>query len=35
MQAEGALELGVVEFISKYGLYFIHERLWAAIPFLL
>ncbi len=29
------MELGVVEFLSKYGLYFIHERAWAAITFLL
>ncbi|KAL6744767.1 hypothetical protein V8C86DRAFT_3006025 [Haematococcus lacustris] len=33
--ADAAVELGVVEFVSKYGLYFIHERLWAAIAFIL
>lgn len=33
--ADAAVELGAVEFLSKYGLYFIHERAWAAITFLL
>lgn len=31
-QLDDALELGAAEFISKYLLYFIHERLWIIIP---
>lgn len=34
IEADAAVELGVVEFVSKYGLYFIHERAWALITFL-
>ena len=31
-QIESALEIGAIEFIIKYLLYFGHERLWAQIP---
>jgi hypothetical protein len=31
MQVQDALELGGLEFITKYILYFLHERLWANI----
>ena len=27
-----ALELGAVEFIIKFALYYLHERAWAAVP---
>lgn len=31
-QIESALEIGAIEFIIKYLLYFFHERAWAQIP---
>jgi uncharacterized membrane protein len=34
-QAQSALELGAIEFVSKFGLYFVHERLWALVTFVL
>lgn len=29
---DSALEIGAIEFIIKYLLYFAHERIWAQIP---
>lgn len=34
MAADQAVELGVMEFVSKYALYFAHERIWAALTFI-
>lgn len=31
-QIDSALEIGAMEFVIKYLLYFGHERLWAQIP---
>lgn len=31
-EIESALEIGAIEFVIKYALYFGHERLWAQIP---
>ena len=31
-EIESALEIGAIEFVIKYLLYFAHERLWAQIP---
>lgn len=33
MQLDQALEMGAAEFVSKYIIFFIHERLWVLIPF--
>ena len=31
-EIESALEIGAIEFVIKYLLYFAHERAWAQIP---
>ena len=31
-EIKSALEIGAIEFVIKYALYFGHERLWAQIP---
>jgi len=31
-EIESALEIGAIEFVIKYILYFGHERLWAQVP---
>jgi uncharacterized membrane protein len=31
-EIESALEIGAIEFVIKYLLYFAHERVWAQIP---
>ena len=31
-EIESALEIGAIEFVVKYLLYFAHERAWAQIP---
>jgi uncharacterized membrane protein len=35
LQAQDALKLGGVEFVTKYVMYFLHERLWAWLPAIL
>ncbi len=32
-EIQSALEIGAIEFVIKYLLYFAHERAWAQIPF--
>lgn len=34
IQASDALKFGGIEFATKYVLYFLHERLWAAVAVL-
>jgi hypothetical protein len=34
-QAQGAMTLGAVDFVSKLVLYIVHERMWAFITFVL
>lgn len=33
VQFEAALQMGAAEFVSKYIIFFIHERLWVLVPF--